>query len=46
MCCTAEYRDAQLTSLLVKHFKKTFLKDWQLTVIIKVTVDGKNSLLV
>ena len=40
-CCTAEYRDAQLTGLLVKYF----FKDWQLTVI-KATVDGKNSLTV
>ena len=40
-----EHRDAQLTGLLVKHFKKTSFKDWQLTVI-KATVDGKNSLIV
>ena len=44
-CCTAEHRDAQLTGLLVKHFKKTSFKDWQLTVI-KATIDGKNSLIV
>ena len=44
-CYTTEHRDAQLTGLLVKHFKKTSFKDWQLTVI-KATVDGKNSLIV
>ena len=42
---TAEHTDAQLTGLLVKHFKKTSFKNWQLTVI-KATVDGKNSLIV
>jgi len=41
----AEHRDTQLTGLLVKHFKKTSFKDWQLDVI-KATVDGKNSLIV
>jgi len=42
---TAEHRDAQLTGLLVKYFKKTSFKNWQLNMI-KATVDGKNSSIV
>ena len=43
--CNSEHRDAQLTGLLVKRFKKTSFKGGQLTAI-KAAEDRKNSLVV
>ena len=42
---TAGHQDAQLMGLLVKVFKKTSFKDWQLRVI-SATLGGKDTLVV
>ena len=41
----AEEKDAQLLGLLVKHFKHSSFKDWQLKVI-RAILEGKNALIV
>ena len=41
----AEEKDAQLLGLLVKHFKHSSFKDWQLKVI-RAILEGKNLLIV